>query len=303
MVTLNIVFGSCLLFCDFLPIRKHLFSRPERRPVLLLLLTHERTDVHTLAQLEASIPQQHVHSVKVKVRVRHGKTVEEVRKTSHAQCRLSRAKGDLAALPGSIVVLLLIEAVEHFLDALEELNYFVESFEVVPHLRDIDLGQLQVVEGWDGELGEKGRLHTERQHIAELGVEDLLIRRQTALGLLILGSPKCVDSRDADVAQHRDGCAVEVVGDRVGHSSGRSTEAGWWGRRIRLALRGVGSITEAVSATSEMMSNVKRSIGAIHGYVLQAHSVLRFWKVRWAEAFVCYAKSGLFWKCGTSGLL
>ena len=154
---------------------------PQRGPILLLLLAHERTDIHTLAQLEPCVPQEHVHGVEVEVRVGYNKAVEVVGKTSHVQRRLSRANGDIAALLGSIVVLLLIDALEDFLYALEELNDLVESLEVTSEIRNLNLGQLQEVKSCEGELGKKDRLHAEGQHVAKVGVENLLVRGKTAL--------------------------------------------------------------------------------------------------------------------------
>lgn len=136
----------------FFPGNVHLLL-PQRCPILLLLLAHERADIHTLAQLEPCVPQEHVHGIEVEVRVGYNKAVKVVGKSSHVQRRLSRANGDIAALLGSIIVLLLIDALEDFLYALKEFNDIVESLEVTSERRNINLGQLQEVKSCEGELG------------------------------------------------------------------------------------------------------------------------------------------------------
>lgn len=154
--------------------------------------------------------------------------MEVVGEASHVQRDAHVLHLDIDALFSGVIVRFLVNAIVNVLQPFEQLNDLVESLEVSPQDRDVNVGQLQVIKGRHSELGQKSGLHTEGQHVAELEVEDLLVRREAAVGLLILDSTECVDHAHAYFAQHRDGCAVEVVGNGVGHG-GRSTEAGWWG--------------------------------------------------------------------------
>ena len=194
---------------------------PERRPVLLLLLAHERADVLTLTQLETLTPQEHVHGVEVEVRVGNNECVEVVGQASHVKSGLARTNRDVAALVSGGVVLLLVNAVEHLHVALEEGDDLIQRLETRVQRRRVGLGKLEVFEGCDAELDEDHRLHAEGQHVTKCGIEDFLVRRETTLGLFILGSAQSADCRVADALQHRDSGAVEVVCDRVGHG-GRS---------------------------------------------------------------------------------
>src|SRR5690242_4664152 len=153
--------------CEFSPPLPYVHLSPKNSPILLLLVAHEGADVDALSKLETSVPQDHVHSVEVEVRVRNNKAVEIIGETSHVQCRLASAKGDIAAFLCSIIVFLLIEAVEDLVRTLEEFNDFVKRLEAGVHGGRIGLGQLQEVKSRERELHQKNGLHTECHHVAK----------------------------------------------------------------------------------------------------------------------------------------
>jgi hypothetical protein len=91
----------------------------QRLPIPHLRLTHEAANIVGLAQLKSLTPQQHIHCIQMKVRIRNNKAVVIIRQLLHPQRLAQILKRHVHALFRSLVERLLVHSVVHG-DALRE---------------------------------------------------------------------------------------------------------------------------------------------------------------------------------------